>query len=251
MANQKEILDEIKQLKNVLAKIIGSSELPAKEQFSVEAVEKAAKEFQKLSIERGEWVLDEEISKYIKGAPWRCGKFIIDEFGFTNYFKYNRYLYYNKADIIALGIELKNRNVVLSRYMELLNEKDKFQTGIKAARLKATAKTKKKPFNLPKDSKNVTTTPPPRPSADAVRAHLKKLKDEFIEHKLGEYIEIYRGCFAMSKHFHRYKNYMDQGLNRRIYRWKDDFNNANEVLKELTKKKEVFIPIPEKEIIRL
>lgn len=49
---EKEILSEIKQLKAAISKLIGTADLPAKEQFSTEALDKAAKQFQKLSIER-------------------------------------------------------------------------------------------------------------------------------------------------------------------------------------------------------
>ena len=73
---QKQILSEIKELKSLLAKVIGTSELPPEQQFSVEAIDKAAKEFQKLAIDRGEWVKDEDISKFIKGG-WGCGKQLI------------------------------------------------------------------------------------------------------------------------------------------------------------------------------
>lgn len=45
MSDQQQILKEIKELKFLLAKVIGSSELPVKEQFSGEALTKAAKEF--------------------------------------------------------------------------------------------------------------------------------------------------------------------------------------------------------------
>jgi hypothetical protein len=52
---QKELLSEIRQLKAVISTLIGTSDLPAKERFSKEALARAAKEFKKLSIERGEW----------------------------------------------------------------------------------------------------------------------------------------------------------------------------------------------------
>lgn len=72
----KEILFEIKQSKAAISKLIGTSELPSKEQFSKEALDKAAKQFQKLSIEKGEWVEEYNIDKYIKNARHRAGAFI-------------------------------------------------------------------------------------------------------------------------------------------------------------------------------
>ena len=84
---QKELLAEIKELKAAISTLIGTSDLHPEEQFSKEALYKAAKQFQKLSIERGEWVNDSDITKYIKNAHYRAGAFIIREFNFTNYFK--------------------------------------------------------------------------------------------------------------------------------------------------------------------
>ena len=51
---QKELLAEIKELKIAISTLIGTSDLHPEEQFSKEALDKAAKQFQKLSIERGE-----------------------------------------------------------------------------------------------------------------------------------------------------------------------------------------------------
>ena len=53
---QKELLAEIKELRAAISTLIGTSDLLPEEQFSKEALDKAAKQFQKLSIERGEWV---------------------------------------------------------------------------------------------------------------------------------------------------------------------------------------------------
>ena len=119
------ILKEIKELKSVIAQVIGSSELPAKQKFSKEAIAKAAKEFQKLSIERGEWLVESDIHKVIRKAPWRAGKFIIEKFGFNNYFTRGRTLYFNRKDLVALSAELKKRNIDLSRYIELEEDKEK------------------------------------------------------------------------------------------------------------------------------
>ena len=66
---EEKILDEIKQIRKLLSEIIGTSDLPAKEKFSKEAIAKAAKEFRKLSIERGEWISSHDIDKVIKHAP--------------------------------------------------------------------------------------------------------------------------------------------------------------------------------------
>ena len=46
---QKQILTELKELKTLIAKVIGTSDLPVEQQFSIEAIDKAAKEFQKMT----------------------------------------------------------------------------------------------------------------------------------------------------------------------------------------------------------
>ena len=48
---EQEILSEIKAFKKLLAKVVGTSDLPARQQFSKEVIAKAAKEYEKLSIE--------------------------------------------------------------------------------------------------------------------------------------------------------------------------------------------------------
>lgn len=48
---QKEILLEIKELRTALTQVLGISALPPDQQFLKEALNKAAKEFQKLNIE--------------------------------------------------------------------------------------------------------------------------------------------------------------------------------------------------------
>lgn len=110
-----KIINEIKELRHILAQVIGTSELPVKQQFSKEAIAKASLEFKKLSIERGEWLTEREISKVIRKAPYSPGKFIIEKFGFTHYFFKGRSLYFNKKDHIALNTELKKRNINLGR----------------------------------------------------------------------------------------------------------------------------------------
>src|SRR6478736_487570 len=108
---QDQVLKEIKELKTIIAELIGTSDLPVKERFSKEAIIKAGKEFQKLRIERGEWVKDHDIHKYLKNAHYRAGTFIRQEFGFSNYFKRGHDFYFNKKDLIALDKELRKRDV--------------------------------------------------------------------------------------------------------------------------------------------
>jgi hypothetical protein len=127
MEKEDQILNEIKELRSAIAKLIGSSELPVKQQFSSAALDKASAEYKKLSIERGEWVPSDGVKKIIKTAPYNTGSFLINEFAFTNYFKRSRSPYYNKQDLIALGKELSRRNIDLARYMELRADQATFK----------------------------------------------------------------------------------------------------------------------------
>ena len=58
-----EILREILELKQILSKVIGTTYESPENRFSEEALDKAAKEFHKWSIERGDWVEDEKIGQ--------------------------------------------------------------------------------------------------------------------------------------------------------------------------------------------
>src|SRR5277367_6674788 len=104
--NTDEVLKELQEIKLLLAKIIGTSDQSVENRFSEEALDKAAKEFLKMSIERGEWVEDSDISKFVKNAFYRPGDFIRKEFAFANWFKRGREYLYSKKDLITLNQEL-------------------------------------------------------------------------------------------------------------------------------------------------
>lgn len=74
-------------MRSALSKIVGTSDLPADKQFSIASLDKAASEFKKMQISRGEWAPEIEIYKYVKNAGWAAGNFIRTEFRFSNYFK--------------------------------------------------------------------------------------------------------------------------------------------------------------------
>ena len=93
-----KVLSELRQIRKLLSDLVGTTDLPASQKFSKEAISKAAKEFRKLSIERGKFIPSDEISKIIKHAPWNSGKTIIEKFEFTNYFKRGSTFYFNRQD---------------------------------------------------------------------------------------------------------------------------------------------------------
>ena len=248
---QKEILSEIKELRTALTQVLGISDLPPDQQFLKEALNKAAKEFQKLNIERGQWVADHSIGKYIKNAGYGAGAFIRQEFGFSNYFKRGQTYYYSKKDLISLGKELKERNVDLGRYMEFIEDRTKFKKYLSEAAQNNKGKLKNKSYKLPTEVNNITTSPPPMPEASVIREDIKRLKEEFFQYKLSDYIDIYRDNYAMTKFIYHFEKYLEPGLKRRCKKWCDDFNYANHALEEVTKKKEKFIPVKDEDMIQL
>ena len=153
--------------------------------------------------------------------------------------------------MIELSNELKKRNIDLKRYMEMVGDQAKFQKLIQSAAVNKNASKKKQAFQIPKGINNITTSPIPKPSADIIKADIKRLKDEFFEHKLAEYIDIYRGTHAMMKFIYTFEKYMEPELKRRAKRWCDDFNYANHALEEVTKKKETFVPFQDDDMIQL
>lgn len=246
-----ELLSEIRRLRNALTQVLGTSQLPEEEQFSVETLDRVAKEFQKFIIERGEWISDSDISKYIKNAGYRAGNFIREKFNFTNYFKYGRTYYYNKSDIISLGKALKERNVSLDRYIEFVESRDRFKKNLEDAKRNNKGKHKGKPFKLSSEVRNIQTSPAAIPDASVIRDDIKRLKGEFFKNKFGDYVDIYRNTYAMLKHMYYFEKYLEPGLKRRCRKWCDDFNYANNALEMVTKKKEEFIPVQEHDMIQL
>ncbi|MBK7310362.1 MAG: hypothetical protein IPI93_06110 [Sphingobacteriaceae bacterium] len=233
MDKEIEILNELKKLNTVLSKVLGSSELTESKRFSKESIDKAAKEFQKLAIQRGEWVKNEGISKYIKNAPYNPAKFIIEELKFGNYFKRGHQYYLNKTDLIKLGQELKDRDVNLKRYLEFKDDKAKFDKYLK----KVLKNPSKIPYELPEDMLNITTSKPPSPLISKIREHVKQLKREFEECEYGKHIDVYQDSYAMFKDFYRYRDYLDKDLLRRLNKWRDDFNLANSLIHEFGRKR--------------
>lgn len=250
MDNSLEILSELRNLRLLVFKLIGIPEEEIKK-VSPETIEKISKEYQKLSIERGEWIDSGEVNKYIKNAPYNVGNFLREEFGFQNYFKRGKTHYYNKKDIVELGKELKKRNVDLGRYMELKQDQEKFNKYVESILMPGNLKGKRKKFRLPPSLKDIMEEPPKMPDIEILRSDLKNLKTEFFEKKLSEYIQIYGSGYAMSKHLWGVYRYIDPDKQKRIRKWIEDFNIVNELIKRITKKREEFIPVPEQELIQL
>ncbi len=245
---QKQILQELKELRTLFTRLAGTADLPEAEQFSGEAIARAADQFQKMRMQRGEWISENEISKIIRNAGWRSGKFIREEFGFNACIKNGHYYLYHKKTLQRLANELKDRNINLSRYIDYKEDRANFQK--KLATLKKSNKGKR-PYSLPSGLKDIQTSPIPAPSVELIRADLASLKQEFFEQKLGDYIDMYSGNHAMLKFIYHFEKYLEPGLKRRCSKWCDSFNYANHALELITKKKEKFVPVKEEDMIQL
>lgn len=244
---QNEVLEEIKLLKKAIAILIGTHDLPASEQFSEEAIRKAAKDFKRMSTGRSEWVKEDNLDKYL-GTGWGAGSFIRKEFEFNAWIKEGHSYLYNRRVLQALKLELKKRNVQLSRYMEYKKSESEFQR--KLSEQKKNSR-KKFPYKLPDDLRDISTSDIPKPDVELVRQDLQRLKDMFFEHQLNEYIDIYKDGYAMLKSMYPYDKYLDSMIKKVARKWCEDFNYANHALELLTKKKEVFIPVDGDDMIEL
>jgi hypothetical protein len=245
---QNKILEELKQLRIVITRLLGTTDLPPGEQFSTEAIKKASQQFRKMSAERDEWVKENDISKYIRNTGWSAGRFIREEFGFNAWIKNGHHYLYNKKALQMLAAELKKRNVNLGRYIEYKRSEAEFQKKLSAKKQLTKGK---RPYRLDSEVKGVTTSDIPAPSVDFVRQDLEQLKNEFFEYKMADYVDIYRGNHAMLKFMYHFEKYLEPGLKKRCLRWCENFNYANHALELITKKKEKFIPVKEEDMIQL
>jgi hypothetical protein len=227
-----KILEELKQIKFILSKITGTEDLPTNEKFSLEALDKAAKEYQAMAIKRGEWISNNDIDEVFKKTLWRAGQFIIEKFEFRNYFRRSKILYFNKKDLIALRNELKERKIDLSRYMELEEDKEKFEKYISEINHQK-IKGKTKSYQIPEDLQDIDTKPY-IVSEETIRKDIENLKDEFRNKKLAEHIDIYeKGTYAMFKDLYYFDKYLEARLKRDCKNWCNRFNYANNALKKL------------------
>ncbi|HVW99787.1 MAG TPA: hypothetical protein VHA52_05065 [Candidatus Babeliaceae bacterium] len=240
-------ISEIKEIKNILSKLLGTSDLDPKDQFSTEALDQAAKLFLKFRTERGEWVSESDLSKYFKDC-WRAGKFIREHFNFNDYYKYGHTHFYKKKSIQRLAEELKTRKIDLKRYMEYIDSQASFKK--KMAEYKDRKKGKYA-YLLPDDLEDIQTSDPPKPDVEAVNADLKRLRDEFINRNLAEYIDIYRDSYAMMKSQYFFDRYLPAATKSTCRRWCDNFNYANHAYELLTKKKAKFVPVKDDDMYEL
>lgn len=239
---------ELQEIKLLLSKILGTSDLKPEEQFSEEVLNDAGKLFLKFRTERGEWIEEGKLSKIFKGCHWHTGKFLREHFRFTDYYKQGHTYYFNRKSIQRLADELKSRNVDLDRYMEYVNSEAAFRKSMADTKAR---KRGKRPYLLPDDPRDIKTSDPPKPDVQIVRDDLKKLKNEFFHFKMEVYVDIYKGNYAMMKFVYEFDRYLEPSMKSMCRKWCDNFNYANHALELLTKKKENFVPVKEDDMIEL
>lgn len=247
---EQQILIELQEIRSLLAIVVGTAEQPKEKQFSMEALEKAAIAFQKMTIERGDWITESDLPRHLGPCPWRPGAFIREAFSFDHYIKKGHDYLYFKKDIAALGAELKARNIDLKRYKEFLDDKAAFDKKVAAVAGPPKKAKESKRFKIPPGLKNITTSEIPKPDPERIRQDLSTLKSEFKEGKYENYIDIYKGTYAMLKSMYRFQKYLDSGVKRRCQKWCENFNYANHALELITGKKYKF-PVDNQAVIEL
>lgn len=236
-SSEEKILAEVKQIKRVLSDLVGTSDKPAKEKFSKEALDKAAKEYRKLSIERGNWIPGDEISKVIRHAPWHIGKFIIEQFEFTNYFKRGSTYYFNRKDLLELKTELQKRNIDLKKYCELYEDQVKFRKYIASIQLPKGKKTRQH-FRIPENLRDIFSKPYSAATEELVRNEINGLFEEYNKFDLSEYVDLYHGkTYALFKYDYHFDRYLKPEPKKFCRDWCFKFNYANEALKRIVELK--------------
>ncbi len=244
-------MTEFREFRRILTHLVGTSELAPPNQFSIEALDKAAKEFRKLRMLSDKWVSESDISKYFKGSRFGTGKFIKEEFKFSKYFKKGSSHFYNKADLIALAKELKSRDVNLARYMELREDQEKFKKQTASAALNKKSTKNKSGYHLPHDLYNINRSDAPKPSIEIIEKDLQQLHEQFFKDKLDSYIDIYHGNYAMLKFEYGTVKYFSDAIKRTSKKWCENFNYANDALRSLNQEKVIFIPIKDDDMYQL
>ncbi|MDQ2178798.1 hypothetical protein [Marinifilum sp. D714] len=228
-----KLYTELKQLRYLLAKVVGTQDLPKRDQFSKEAVKKAASEFRKLQTQRGEWVPEDDISKIIRTAGYhRPGRFIIEKFNFKNYFIRARTYYFSRNDLVALNKELKARKINLGLYMDLEEDKEKFHKYLTDLRQ---GKKRRPRFKIPENLTDITSEPYNHPPKEKVLKHIDSLMEEYESFKLNEFIDIFQDDYARVKHIYYFDRYIEPVKRKQCDKWCFEFNYAQTALKEIKK----------------
>ncbi len=216
----------LKEIKESLSIVIGTNNLPVEKQFSIEALNKAAKEFSKLRKDNNQWISGYDIPKYIKSAPYNnIGNFIREELQFSNIYTKGKSVYYYKKDIINLGNELKERNIDLARYMELKAEKERIE---KAAPDKYLLRKAKKiqvgRYKIHPSLKDIEAKQKIKKPLSELQSKLDALMEEYNSGNLSEHIELLGENNAFYKDFSYYG--LKDEFRKRLGRWIRAYQNV-------------------------
>jgi len=237
LSREDKILAELQQLRRLFTVLLGTEELPAKERFSRAAIAKAAKDYRKMQAERGEWISSGEVDDIIKHAPYNPAKMLIDEFQFKNYFKRGSTYYFKKKDLQDLNLELKERNINLKVYEELLRDNEKFQKYIVSVSQSKGIK-KRRRFMIPEGLENIFSEPYSAPNEELIRNEITALWKEYEKFNLSEYVDLYyKKTYAVFKYIYHWDRYLDPKIKKHCKGWCEKFNYANTALNKILEQK--------------
>ncbi len=232
---KKEVLAELSEIKKILSHIVGTTDLPAPQKFSKAVLDKAARLFKKMALAEEQWVKSYEICNYFENCfGYEIGKFIRDEFAFSNYYSKGGATFYFKKDLMKLADELKSRNVDLATYMELrkgqaLIEKKMLELAAKN-RDERIKRKRKKNYSLPEELKYIKLSDFKLPDRNVVEQEVGQLMLEFKNGNYARYINFYDDS-AYITYNDKIREYL-KGVEGKVYRsWCKKYNKAKYGLK--------------------
>jgi hypothetical protein len=175
----------------------------------------------------------DEMHRVVKNASWNCSKVILEKFEFSNYFKRGHTIYFNRRDLIELNMELKKRNIDLKKYVELVDDKEKFQKYVDGIIQPKGKKTRKR-FKVPESLRDIFSTPYSAPTEQLVRDEIETLMEEYIKFDLSEYVDLYEGkTYALFKYDYHFDQYIKPETKKFCKDWAFKFNYANHALSRI------------------
>lgn len=231
-----ELSRQMEELKALILQLLNKPQPQAPDSWSKDKVNASAEKFQQMKKARSEWLKDDDLEKYLPGGDHRSGSFIRKEFEFNNWIKDGYHYLYAKKDIIELGKELKERDVNLEVYMDYTYSQKEFEKKIVALGDKKKVKPGKA-YRLLDDVRNFQSEPVPTPDINLIKADLERLQKEFLDGKLGQYVDVFKNSYAMMKSMYWYNKYLDDKIRKTCRKWIDDFNYASNAWQKATNKK--------------
>ncbi len=135
--------------------------------------------------------------------------------------------------MIELNNKLKNKNIDIKTYSELLEDKEKFQKYIDSIS-KKNGKKLKKPYLIPEGLRDIFSSPYPLPSEELVGGEIETLMVEYQKFNLSEYIDIYDSkTYGSVKFEYYFDRYFKPELKKFCNDWTYRFNYANGALKRI------------------